>query len=136
MGFGFPSSGPGTEKVERTSAGYRFTYRLIYTDDGGDFPTNRRCFAPGRPCPRGGRSTEAVSALQQSAPLELEASLRCTLHLLAHTRPPRIGSDEARELDITELDWNACFVPAEWEDVEAYPEHQQNMRDIVKIYIR
>ncbi|WP_257203071.1 hypothetical protein [Corynebacterium cystitidis] len=56
--------------------------------------------------------------------------------MLAHTRPPRIGSDEARELDITELDWNACFVPAEWEDVEAYPEHQQNMRDIVKIYIR
>ncbi|WP_257159984.1 hypothetical protein [Corynebacterium cystitidis] len=68
--------------------------------------------------------------------MELEASLRCTLHLLAHTRPPRIGSDEARELDITELDWNACFVPAEWEDVEAYPEHQQNMRDIVKIYFR
>ncbi|SES18445.1 hypothetical protein [Corynebacterium cystitidis] len=76
------------------------------------------------------RSPKALKAAPpKSVSLDLETSMRTALGVLATTRPPQIVTDKARELD-----QNVRFVLAEWDDLEAYPEHQQSMWNIVKIY--
>ncbi|MHA2788899.1 hypothetical protein ACXZ66_07105 [Corynebacterium sp. S7] len=66
----------------------------------------------------------------EPAPQKLERTMNASLNKLSHANAPREVVDQARLLS-----QNVRFVLAEWDAVESVPEHQQNMWNIVEIYL-
>lgn len=75
----------------------------------------------------------AVEARKQPmlpAPVDLGQKLTASLATLNDARPPKPVSDQAREMEN-----NLRFVLDNWDDLEAAPQHQQTIWDIVNIYL-
>lgn len=66
----------------------------------------------------------------EPTPLKLQRTLRLSVDKLRAARPPSEVMTQARTLD-----QSVRFVLAEWDDLETSPEHQQNMWNIVEIYL-
>lgn len=76
---------------------------------------------------------EALEARKQPmlpAPVDLGQKLDMSLNRLSHARPPKEVGEQAREMEN-----NLRFVLANWDDLEAAPQHQQTIWDIVNIYL-
>ncbi len=66
----------------------------------------------------------------EPTPHKLQRDLRLSVEKLRAARPPSEVITQARMLD-----QSVRFVLTEWEDLETSPEHQQNMWNIVEIYL-
>lgn len=73
---------------------------------------------------------EAPKQPMLPAPVQLENKLEETLRPLFRVRPPRPVGPQARELE-----QNLHFVLEHWDDLESAPQHQQNIWNIVNIYL-
>lgn len=73
---------------------------------------------------------ETAPALVQ-VPLEVQLGRTNNRNMekLSARRPPTKVMQEAEALNL-----NIRFVLSEWEDIQSYPEHQQNMMEIINIY--
>ncbi len=76
------------------------------------------------------KELEAPKQPMLPAPVQLEEKLEETLRPLFRVRPPRPVGPQARELE-----QNLRFVFEHWEDLESAPQHQQNIWNIVNIYL-
>lgn len=76
------------------------------------------------------KQLEAPRQPMLPAPVELNGKLTDTLKPLYDARPPKEVSTQAREMED-----NLRFVLAHWDDLEMAPQHQQNVWDIVNIYL-
>lgn len=72
----------------------------------------------------------ASSTPMLPAPVELDGKLTEALKPLYDVRPPKPVGPQARELDKT-----LRFVLRNWDDLNSAPQHQQNIWDIINIYL-
>lgn len=76
------------------------------------------------------KALEAQKRPMLPAPVDLNQKLNASLDTLNKARPPKPVTDQAREMEN-----NLRFVLANWDDLEAAPQHQQTIWDIVSIYL-